>query len=292
MRAPEQTLSGKVCLLTGATSGIGEVTARELARLGATLVVSGRHPEKTGALVQRLQQETGNQRVEGMLADLSSQAEVRRLAQEFRDRHHRLDILINNAGAMFMQRQESVDGIELTFALNHLAYFLLTNLLLDRLVTAGSARIINVSSDAHRGLEMDFDDLQGRRNYRGFRAYCQSKLANLLFTFELAKRLKGSGITVNALHPGFVATNFFAGNGPAGWLMRRAAGMVAIRPDRGARTSVYLATTPEVEGVSGRYFVKEKPVASSPQSLDEAAMQRLWRISEELTATGPLAQGS
>ncbi|CAN5689467.1 SDR family oxidoreductase [soil metagenome] len=291
MTAPGRSLSGKVCLVTGATAGIGLVTARELARQEATVLISGRNPEKTQATVRQIREQTGNERVDSLLADLSSQAEVRRLAQEFRDRHDRLDVLINNAGAMFMERLESVDGIERTFALNHLAYFQLTNLLLDRLQAASPSRIINVASDAHRGATLDFDDLQGHRRYRGFPAYCRSKLANLLFTYELARRLEGTGITVNALHPGFVATNFFQGNGPIGWLMRRASGLVAIAPEAGARTTIYLATSPEVEGVSGQYFVKQRPVESSPKSKVKAAMERLWRVSEDLTGTGPLAAG-
>jgi retinol dehydrogenase 12 len=283
MPADDHSLSGKVCLVTGATSGIGAVTARELARRGASVVIVGRSPSKCEATVRGIREQTGSAAVESLVADLSAQAEVRRLAREFRQRQPRLDVLINNAGAVFLQRRESVDGIEMTFALNHLAYFLLTNLLLDLLTASTPARVINVSSAAYEGMTLDFDDLQEGRRYRGFRAYSRSKLANLLFTFELARRLEGTGVTVNALHPGFVATNFFAGNGPVGWLMRRSAGLFAIGPEEGARTTLYLASAPEVEGITGRYFVKGRPVASSPASRDPAAALRLWQVSEEMT---------
>jgi retinol dehydrogenase 12 len=283
MAEPAGPMSGKVCLVTGATSGIGEVTAGELARKGATVVVVGRNPQKCEATVGRIRERTGNPAVEPLVADLSSQAEVRRLADEFGRRHGRLDVLVNNAGALLMDRRESVDGIEMTFALNHLAYFLLTNLLLDRLRESAPSRIVVVSSDAHRGVTMDFDDLEGRAKYRGFRAYSRSKLANVLFVRELARRLEGTGVTANALHPGFVASGFFSGDGPAWWAMRRLAGLFAVTPERGAETSVYLASSPEVEGVTGRYFVKEKPVEPTSAARDVEAARRLWRVSEEMT---------
>jgi NAD(P)-dependent dehydrogenase (short-subunit alcohol dehydrogenase family) len=283
MPGNDHPISGKVCLVTGATAGIGAVTARELARRGATVVLVGRNREKTEATTRRIRDETGNPAVEFLLADLSAQAEVRRLAEQFRQRHPRLDVLINNAGAFFSQRRESPDGIELTLALNHLAYFLLTNLLVDALRASAPAQIVNVASNAHQGAQIDFDDLQGRRRYSGIRAYAQSKLANVLFTYELARRLEGTRVTANALHPGFVATSFFEGNGWFGWVTRRLAGVLALSPEQGARTSIYLATAPEVEGVSGRYFVKEKEAASSRASHDEAAARRLWQVSEELT---------
>jgi NAD(P)-dependent dehydrogenase (short-subunit alcohol dehydrogenase family) len=284
MSAADPPLSGKVILVTGATSGIGAVTARELARRGATVVVAGRSAERCAATAEQIRRDTGNPSVEPLVADLSSQADVRRLAREFQDRFRRLDVLLNNAGAMFARRRESVDGIEMTFALNHLGYFLLTNLLLDRLKQSAPSRVVNVSSDAHRMVRgMDFDDLQGRRRYRAFPIYARSKLANLLFTYELARRLAGTGVSANALHPGFVATNFAAGNGLLGWWIRRLASLVAIGPEDGARTSIYLASSPEVEGTSGRYFVKQKAVESSPASRDEAAARRLWQVSEEMT---------
>jgi NAD(P)-dependent dehydrogenase (short-subunit alcohol dehydrogenase family) len=282
--ATERPMQGKVCLVTGATAGIGAVTARTLAQGGATVVLVGRSRERCEATTARIRQETGNPAVAYLLADLSSQAEIRRLAQEFQHQQQRLDVLVNNAGGVFLRRQESVDGIEMTFALNHLGYFLLTNLLLDVLKASGPARVVSVASDAHRRLQgMDFDDLQGRNRYSGIRAYCQSKLANVLFTYELARRLGGTGVTANALHPGFVASNFFAGKGWMGLLVNVSAKVFAISPEEGAKTSIYLATSPEVEGVTGKYFVKEQAVKSSSASEDEVAARRLWEVSEEMT---------
>ena len=303
-------MAGKTCLVTGATAGIGAVTARELAKRGADVVVVGRSQDRGRATVEAIRRATGNDSIEFLVADLSSQAEVRRLAQDFLNRHDRLHVLVNNAGAMFALRRESVDGVEMTLALNHLAYFLLTNLLLDTLKASGPARIINVSSGAHKDVkEFDFDDPQaltgvgGRRPYPkseftsllyslampwahpAFMQYAQTKCANLLFTYELARRLDGTGVTANALHPGFVASRFSDGNGAFGWFIRRWASLWAISPEEGAKTPVYLATSPEVDGISGRYFVKEKPVPSSATSRDPAAAIRLWQVSEQLTGT-------
>ena len=208
----DQSMAGKVCLVTGATGGIGAVTALELARRGATVCIVGRSRTKCEATVEQMRQSSGNPAVEFLQADLSSQAEIRGLAEGFRGLHARLDVLVNNAGGMFLARQESVDGIEMTFALNHLAYFLLTNLLLDRLKSSAPARVVCVSSDAHRmPRRFNFADPEGRKRYGGMRAYSQSKLANVLFSVELARRLNGTGVTANALHPGFVATDFFSG---------------------------------------------------------------------------------
>jgi NAD(P)-dependent dehydrogenase (short-subunit alcohol dehydrogenase family) len=278
------SMQGKRVLVTGATSGIGLVTARELARQGAEVLVVSRNAARCAQTVASIQQQTGNDRVSFLAADLSSQREVRRLAEEVKRRYDRLDVLINNAGQIFMKRQESVDGIEMTFALNHLAPFLLTNLLLDLLRASGAARIVTVASVAHSGARMNFADLEGRRRYRGFRAYAQSKLANILFTYELAKRLRGTAVTANCLHPGVVATNFLANNG---LFYRRVVNplmhLVAISPEKGAETSIYLASSPEVEGISGKYFVKKRPVSSAPWSYNEADWQRLWEVSEEMT---------
>jgi NAD(P)-dependent dehydrogenase (short-subunit alcohol dehydrogenase family) len=281
---PDGPMKGKTCLVTGATSGIGEIAARELARLGARVIVVGRSPERCAATLERIRGETGATEVESIVANLSSQAEVRRLADRVRERCKRLDVLLNNAGGMFLERRESPDGIELTLALNHLSYFLLTNQLLPLLKASAPARIVNVASDAHKTGPIDFDDLQGRRRYRGWPAYQQSKLANILFTYELARRLQGSGVTANTLHPGFVRTRFFADfTGWIGLITKLGAALVAIGPDEGARTSVYLASSPEVKGVTGQYFVKSRPAQSAPQSHDRAAAERLWRVSEELT---------
>lgn len=304
MPADSVDMSAKTCLITGGTAGIGLATARELAWLGATVVIAGRNRERGAAAVETIQAATGNNRVEFLQADLSSQADIRRLAREFSARHNRLDVLVNNAGAIFALRQESVDGIEMTLALNHMAYFLLTTLLLDTMKASAPARIINVSSMSHDSVKhFDFADPQARsaaRRYpRSERAsfvyslflpwahpcyvqYAQSKLANLLFTYELANRLADSGVTVNALHPGFVNTSFMGGNGSYGWFMRRMAGLFAMSPERGAETLIYLASSQEVEGVSGKYFVKCQPVESSPASHDPGAMRKLWQLSEEL----------
>jgi NAD(P)-dependent dehydrogenase (short-subunit alcohol dehydrogenase family) len=276
-------MQGKVCMVTGATSGIGLVTARALARQGATLIVVGRNPERGAATLSRIQQETGNSAVELMLADLSAQAQVRQLASEVQRRFAHLDVLINNAGALFTRRQLSTDGIEMTFALNHLAYFLLTNLLLDSLKASATARIVNVSSEAHRDARLDFADLQGQHRYSGWRAYARSKLANILFTYELARRLEGTSVVANALHPGFVATNFGRNNRGITAMFLRIAQLAAISPEKGAQTIIYLATSPEVKGITGGYFVKQKAERSSQVSYDRAAAERLWQVSAELT---------
>ena len=276
-------MHGKICVVTGATSGIGLVTAQVLARQGATLIVIARNAERGAATVSRIQQETGNSAVELMVADLSVQAQVRQLASEIQHRFARLDILVNNAGAFFSRRQPSQDGLEMTFALNHLAYFLLTNLLLDSLKAADSARIVNVSSEAHRRAQLDFSDLQGQHRYSGWSAYARSKLANILFTYELARRLAGTGIVTNALHPGFVATNFGRNNRSITAALFRILQLAAISPEEGARTIIYLASSPAVKGITGEYFVKQQAVRSSQVSYDRAAAERLWQVSAELT---------
>jgi retinol dehydrogenase-12 len=276
-------MHGKVCIVTGATSGIGFVTAQALAHQGATVLVVGRNPERSAATVSHIQQETGNSAVEAMVADLSAQAQVRQLASEVQRRFSQVDLLINNAGALFAQRQLSQEGIEMTFALNHLAYFLLTNLLLERLKASASARIINVSSEAHRGAQLDFADLQGQHRYRGWRAYTRSKLANILFTYELARRLEGTAAVTNALHPGFVATNFGRNNRGITAVLWRILQLAAISPEQGAETIVYVASSAEVQDATGRYFVKKEAVRSSEASYDRAAAERLWQVSAELT---------
>ena len=283
MVTPEVSLAGKVCMVTGATSGIGKVTARELAQRGAAVVVVGRSQAKSEATVSQLRQQTANPSVDFLLADLSSQQEIRRLAREFESRYSRLDVLVNNAGAIMLSRRESVDEIEMTLALNHLAYFLLTNLLLDILKSSAPARIINVSSNSHERAKLDFDDLQHRSRYWGWRAYARSKLANILFSYELARRLEGTGVTVNAVHPGLVGTNLLANNGALGRLLKVAVGIVGMSPERGARTSIYLATSPEVETVTGGYFFQEQEVPSSGASYDEDDARRLWQLSSDLT---------
>jgi NAD(P)-dependent dehydrogenase (short-subunit alcohol dehydrogenase family) len=277
-------LNGKTIIVTGATAGIGEVTALELARQAATVVLVSRSSEKCAATVERIRQETGNPAVDYFAADLSSQSQIRQFVQRFQDKYPKLDVLVNNAGAFFLSRQLSVDGIEMTFALNHLNYFLLTNLLLDTLRASAPARIVNVASVAHFDSPIDFDDLQLEHGYTAFKAYDRSKFANLLFTYELAHRLEGSGVTVNALHPGLVQTDI--GKSASWWLGWAWRLMMVFRkgltPEEGARTSLYLASSPEVEGVSGKYFVNQKAVPSDPATYDRAAAQRLWEFSGQM----------
>lgn len=307
---PDGSMSGKTCLITGGTAGIGLAAASELARRGAEVIVVGRNEDRCRAAVESIRKDASAGSAEYLRADLSARAGVRQVASAFLARRDRLDVLVNNVGALFALRSESADGIEMTLAVNHLAPFLLTNLLMEAMRASGSARIVNVSSDAHEMVKgFDFEDPQGRsgrlrgpgsdgrselksflfavgapRRHPGLLRYAQSKLANLLFTYELARRLGGTSVTVNALHPGFVASSFTAGNGSYGWFMRRAASIAAISPEAGARTVVYLAASPEVASVSGKYFVKERAVESSRASYDEAAQRRLWELSEEMTS--------
>jgi NAD(P)-dependent dehydrogenase (short-subunit alcohol dehydrogenase family) len=282
-------VQGKVCLVTGATSGIGRVTVRELARQGARVLLVGRNPAKCADTVEQVRALTGNRDVEAVKADLSSQQQIRELARQVRERYPRLDVLINNAGGLWLKRELTVDGLEMTFAVNHLAYFLLTNLLLDNLRGGAPARVVNVASCVHHMATLDFDDLQGESRYHGWQAYCRSKLANVLFTYELARRLADTGVTSNALHPGWVATGFGGNNGWRGLLKQLSARFRGISPEEGARTVLYLATAAEVEGVSGQYFESECAVRSSPVSYDEAAAKRLWQVSLELTHLAAVA---
>jgi retinol dehydrogenase 14 len=277
------SLHGKTVLVTGATSGIGKATARALARMGARVLIVGRDPAKCAAVQDELKADTGGT-VERLAADLSSQASIRQLAEEVRSRTGGLHVLVNNAGGYFGSRRLTVDGLEYTFALNHLAYFLLTNLLLDMLVKSAPARVVSVSSGAQAMGRIDFNDLQGEKRYGPQRAYSQSKLANVLFTYELARRLAGTGVTANCLHPGVVRTGFGkADPSPFMRFMIDTASRFMLSPEDGAATSVHLASSPEVEGVSGTYFAKSKPVRSSRISYDAGTAERLWAISAELT---------
>lgn len=279
-------MKNRVCLITGATAGIGQAAARSLASMGATLVIVGRNEERCITTVDSIREETGNPSVAYLLADLSVQAQVRQLAQDFLTRYSRLDVLVNNAGGFFLTRQVSADSIEMTWALNHLSYFLLTNLLLDRLKDSAPARVVNVASNSHFKQKLDFDDLQLNRRFSGIKAYGRSKLANVLFTYELARRLKGTGVTANALHPGLVATNIGKNNGPLASAFVLWAKLKGVSLEEGARTVVYLANSPEVSGVSGKYFAKEKPIPSDPFSYDQAAAECLWQTSLEMTGLG------
>jgi NAD(P)-dependent dehydrogenase (short-subunit alcohol dehydrogenase family) len=276
-------LNKKLIMITGANAGIGKVAALKLARQGATIVMVCRSLERGQAAQTEIKAASGSERVDLLIADLSIQADIHKLAAEFKQKYERLDVLVNNAGAIFDKRQETADGLERTFALNHMGYFLLTDLLLDVLKASAPARIVNVSSDAHRRGSINFDDLQRKKRYFSFVVYAQSKLANVLFTYELARRLEGSGVTANALHPGFVNSNFGSTMSliPA-FFNRLFSRLFGISPEQGAETIIYLASSPEVEGVTGKYFVKKKATRSSPESYDEAVAKRLWEVSEQL----------
>ncbi|MGD0612498.1 MAG: SDR family oxidoreductase [Anaerolineales bacterium] len=279
----ESSMKGKTVLVTGATNGIGLVTARELARLGGQVTIISRNAEKCAAVAGQIHATTGNP-VEFIAVDLSTLSGMMQAAATFKQRHTHLHVLINNAGGVFFKRMLTVDGNEMTFALDHLNYFLLTNLLLDLLKTSAPARIVNVSSRSHYRAKIDFDNLQGEKHFRGMQAYGQSKLANVLFTYALARRLEGSGVTANALHPGFVATGFTRNNGPLYDVgMRLITPVFARTPERGAQTSLYLATSPEVAEVTGKYYVDSKPVRSSPISYELDTAEKLWQVSLELT---------
>ncbi|PKB72036.1 MAG: short-chain dehydrogenase [SAR202 cluster bacterium Io17-Chloro-G6] len=283
-------MAGKTCLVTGATAGIGKQVALELACMGANVVLAGRNQAKCAVTAEDIREESGNPAVEYLVADLSAQEQVRGLAQEFKDGHQRLDVLVNNAGAIFMGRQTSADGIEMTFALNHLSYFLLTNLLLD--VLAAPARIVNVASSSHREARLNLIDAHDPRRYFGYRAYARSKLCNVLFTYEPARRLEGAGVTVNTLHPGLVATDFLNNNGPLGRFLNFVVRIKGISIKEGARTPVYAATSTEMEGVTGKYLVKNQPVPSSKRSYDEDLATVLWELSANLTGIPSAAPNS
>jgi NAD(P)-dependent dehydrogenase (short-subunit alcohol dehydrogenase family) len=276
-------MQGKICLITGTNSGIGKATALGLAHMGATVVMVCRDRAKGEEAQREIQTKSGNDAVDLLLADLSSQQSIRQLAETFRQRYTHLHVLINNAGAGFSQRKESVDGVEMTFAVNHLAPFLLTNLLLDVLKHSAPARIINVASENHRFVRLDMQDLQLQRRYGFLRAYGRSKLALLLFTYDLARRLHGTGITANALEPGPTATTFGQKDaGPVARLLLRFMSSRFGSPEKGANTSLYLASSPEVETITGKYFVKSVPKRSSALSYDESLQRQVWEESAKL----------
>ena len=279
-----ETMKGKICLVTGANAGIGKTTALGLAKIGAAVVMVSRNQERGEAARAEIMAESENDAVDLMIADLSSQQSIRQLAEDFKTRYERLDVLVNNAGGIFGSPSLTVDGLEYTFALNHLSYFLLTNLLLERIKESSPARIVNVSSQAQADATINFDDLQSEQNYNARRVYGQSKLANILFTYELARRLDGVDVTTNALHPGVVRTNFGRESTSRAFaLMMRLLGPFLASPEKGASTSIYLATAPEVEGVTGKYFIDKQEQKSNAESYDTAVAQRLWQVSEELT---------
>jgi NAD(P)-dependent dehydrogenase (short-subunit alcohol dehydrogenase family) len=275
------SMAGKTALVTGGTGGIGLATAAGLAGLGARVGIVGRDQARAQAAAERIRRTGGE--VDVFTADLSAQREVRRLAEQAGAAYPRLDVLVNNVGGYWATRHTTEDGLERTFAVNHLAPFLLTHLLLDRLTSSVPARVVTVSSGAQAMGRIDFDDLQGENSYSGQRAYNQSKLANVLFTYELARRLEGSGVTANALHPGVVRTAF-GQEDSRGWmrLMLPVLRPFMKSPEKGAETSIYLASSPDVEGVSGQYFVGSRPKSSSRASYDTAIAARLWQRSADL----------
>jgi NAD(P)-dependent dehydrogenase (short-subunit alcohol dehydrogenase family) len=275
-------MEGEVVLITGGTSGIGKAAATALAAMGAEVVVTGRNRVRGKVAVGEIRRASGSEKVSLMLADLAVQEEVRKLAKGFKERHDRLDVLVNNAGLIQSRRTETPEGIELTFAVNHLAPFLLTNLLLELLKRNAPSRVITVSSEARRHAEIDFDDLHSERRYRAFTVYGMTKLANILFTYELAERLRGTGVVANCVHPGGVNTNFGNDNRSLGILLFRAFKPFMRTPQQGADTVIYLATSPEAGGMSGMYLIDRKEV-SPAQPRDKALQKRLWRVSEELT---------
>jgi NAD(P)-dependent dehydrogenase (short-subunit alcohol dehydrogenase family) len=277
-------MQNKVVMVTGATNGIGFESAKALAAMGTTIVGVGRNPQKCADAASQIKTATGNAKVEFLVADLAVQAQVRQLAATFKQKYNRLDVLLNNAGGYFAKRETNADGQEMTWALNHLNYFVLTNELLDVLKASAPARIVNVSSGAHSGAKgINFEDVEFKMGYSGWSAYSHSKLANVMFTYELARRLDGTEVTATVLHPGFVATGFGHNNGG---LMRTGMSvvqkLVAKKPEQGAETSVYLVSSPEVEGVTGKYFSDSKETKSSAASYNISAQQRLWELSEQM----------
>jgi retinol dehydrogenase 14 len=277
------SMAGKTVLITGGTGGIGKATAIGLASMGARVGMTGRDRPRAEAAATSIARESGNAAVDVFVADMSSQTEVRRLAGDVLAAYPRLDVLINNVGGFWAHRHVTADGLEHTFALNHLAPFLLTDLLLERLTASAPARIVTVSSGAQSMGRIDFDDLMGERAYSGQRAYNQSKLANVMFTYELARRLQGTGVTATVLHPGVTSTGFGGEDLTRGWGPLIAVLRPFMRsPRRGAETSVYLASSPDVERVSGRYFADRKARDSNKSAYDTATTARLWRLSAEL----------
>jgi NAD(P)-dependent dehydrogenase (short-subunit alcohol dehydrogenase family) len=276
-------MQGKTIVMTGATSGVGQVAAEELAAMGARIVQVARSKSRGEAAMARLRECAPGVAHKILYADLSRLSEMKRVTGEIAQSEPRIDVLVNNAGAVFNSRHETEDGLEQTFALNHLSYFVLTHGLRERLLASAPARIVNTSSDAHRGNRLDFGDLQSARRFKGFPAYGRTKLANILFTRELARRLTGTGVTTNAFHPGFVATRF--GDESGGFLsygIRFAKKLFALSPEQGAETLIYLASSPEVEGVTGRYFYKRRPSTPTREAQDDVAARRLWAESARL----------
>ena len=275
-------MEGKLCLITGATDGIGKETANYLAGFNARLILVGRDQSKGESVRNELMVQTGNDQIDIMTADLSNMNAIQKLSAEIHKKYNKLNVLINNAGAFFSKREITDDGFEKTFTLNHLGYFLLTKLLLDLIKKSTDARIVNVSSQAHAGSTINFDDLHGEKDFSGWNAYKQSKLMNIMFTYKLAELLQDTQITVNTLHPGFVRTHFGDNNdGMVGIGLKLAKMLGAISIKKGTKTSVFLASSPTVNGVTGKYFIKCKPKKSSAASYNKSNIDRLWKATEQ-----------
>ena len=279
-------MRGRVCIITGATSGIGKATALGLAKMGATVVIVGRDQSRGEQARDEIRLQSGNRNVDVLTADLSSRAEIMLLALNIKARYPQLHVLINNAGISPIKRSMTVDGIEETFAVNYLAPFLLTNLLLDPLIGSAPARVVNVAGDFHRKANIQFDDLMSEKKYSMSQANNQAKLAMIMFTYELARRLAGKKVTANCLHPGAVSTDGPLKDpdlSPMARIMYNLVRLFFLSPAKGAQTSIYLASSPEVENITGKYFIKKNQVSSSPESYDEEKARRLWEVSEKLT---------
>ncbi len=275
------SMEGRICLITGANSGIGKVTAKALAKMNAMVVMVCRDKERGDKAQKEIIEQTGNNQVDLLLCDLSSKEQIQKLVKEFKEKYQNLHILINNAGIMLKKRELSVDGIEMNFAVHVIAPFLLTNLLLDVLKKSTPSRIINVTSAAHRRAKIDFEDLQNKnKKYRLFTVYGISKLGEMLITYELSRKLEGTGVTANAVHPGLVNTNLGRDQSNfSQWFARK----FFKSPEEGAETSIYLATSPEVEGITGKYFINKEPRQSSEESYNLEYAEKLWKICEEMT---------
>ena len=280
----KENLQGKVCLITGATNGIGEEAAKQIALMGAEIVFIARSPAKAEELKQSLKSLTGREST-SIIADLSSQEDVKRAASEFLSMNKPLNILLNNAGIMNTSRKETVDGLEEVFSVNHLAYYSFTLMLMNKLIESGPSRVVNVASGAHMFVkDMNFDDLQSEKEYKTMQVYGRSKLANILFTRELAERLEGKGVTVNCLHPGFVNTGIGSNNSPTmGRILMTLARPFSRKTDRGAETSIYLCVSPEVENETGEYFYDCKKEKISAAASDKENATKLWEVSSKLT---------
>ena len=286
-------MQDKICLITGANAGIGQQTALELAQLGATVVIVARDPQRGETARAAIAAATGNTRVDLLQADFAVPDSIRAMTAAFAARYDRLDVLVNNAGVYLTGREETAEGLERTFAVNHLGYFMTTLLLWDSLLAAPAARVINLSSDAHRQAKINFDDLQNKRKYAGFRAYGPSKLANVLFTRELARRLEGTGVTANCFHPGWVASGFALNNGGViAKLLSVVAPVLARSPEQGADTLIWLATSAEAAPHTGEYFANRAVRRTAQRGQDAALAARLWELSERLCGLQPAASAA